>query len=332
MKKLKTVLFMILAVTVLGACSYANTEPDEFACAYGGGLIESKAQKGDNPIEPSSGRQFIGMMDDVVYLPASIRNYVVDKDAEEGDRVGVDYIRTPSSDGVQLDYEISIRYRINYENGCKFWDETGKRFDIDTPEGWSTFLEQNLRPVLENGVKAQSQRYEWEDIWRNRVIDDMSTWDTIQQDLGVTLVTELNRSLGGEYLCGVSWKPGSDTCPPFEVLIKSAIPVDADLTQRYSNIQAEQAETERVREVKARELEAVGLDAERDLAEANAQLEVSRVEAEKAIIDAQASTAECTQLSGIGVDCTLLEAARNGSIDFWVVDGENRPVITAQGG
>ena len=329
------ILLLGLGLAFVGAaCTYANTEPTEFACAYGGGWFEAKAQKGDDPIPPSSGRDFIGMSDEVIKMNADVRNYIIDKDEGTGDVPTVDFIKSPTKDGVELEYELNTRFRINYDLGCNFWEEHGKRFGIDGAEGWQEFLAQNLRPVLENRLKEQSQRYDWEAIWRNLPQEDgSSTWTLIQDDLGQALVDEVNRSLGDNYLCGVTWSPGSDNCPPFEVLIKSAVPEKDQLTNRYSEIQVEDAETERQRIVKARELEGVKLDADRDLAEANAQLEVSAVNAEKAEIDAQAAAAECRELASIGVDCTLLEAARNGSIDFWVVDGEGlTPVPTFEAG
>ena len=332
MNKMKTFMGLMALALFAAGCSYANTEPTEFACAYGGGPFESKAQKGDNPIPPSSGRQFIGVGGSIVYLRSDVRNYVVSK-AGSGDRATIDFIKSPASDGPEIEWEVSIKYRINTDNGCTFWDEHGNRFDVDTDEGWRNFLEVNLRPILDAGIKSQSNLYEWEDIWRNRPIgeDGERTWDVIQDDLGETLVTELNRSLSGSYFCGPSWEAGSDDCPPFEVLISSATPENESLTNRYSDIQAEQAETEKQREIKARELEAVELDADTDLAEAEAQLGVSEINRQKAIIDAEADAALCEQLASIGVDCTMYLAAENGSIEFWVTDGEG-PVITRDAG
>lgn len=332
--KSKNLIGILLAMALfMAGCSYANTDPAQFACAYGGGPFESKVQKGDNPIPPSSGRDFIGVADTIVYLPADVRNYIVDGTPGVGDIPTGGVIKTPTGDGVQVAVELSLRFRYNTELGCEFWDEHGKRFDVNTTEGWSEFLAENFLPILENGAKGEITEFrEWETLWRNEEIDGERAWTTLQDSLGQIMVDEISNSLGGNFFCGVSWKPGSDACPPFEILIKSIVPADSSLMDRYSNIAAEQAETQRQREVKARELEAVELDAATDLAEAQAQLEVSRVEAEKAIIDAQAAAAECEALIDIGVDCSLYEAARNGSIDFWVVDGENAPVITTQAG
>ena len=75
-------IFALMMIAVTG-CTYANTGPDEFACAYGGGLFESQILKDE--FAPGSGRDFVGVADKVVELPANIRNYIIDKDATIGD-------------------------------------------------------------------------------------------------------------------------------------------------------------------------------------------------------------------------------------------------------
>ena len=335
---------MALALLSVG-CSYANTGPDEFACAYGGGLFEAETQKGT--FEPGSGRDFVGMGDTIIELPANIRNYIIDKDPGSGDVPDIDFIRTPTGDGTQLDYELSVRFRINTDIGCDFWDETGKRFDIDEPEGWSNFLDQNLRPIIENTMKSESQAQgDWEDVWRNRLQDGEPTWTIMQNNIGSRIVTEVNRSLGDDFLCGVSWEPGDTTCPAFEVLIKSAQPQDESLMSRYTDIQAAEAATElqtaelnrereRVIQQEANKLAEEQARIEREVAIAEGEIEIAELRLEQARLDGEAEAVKCVELAKAGVDCTLLAAAENGSIDFWVLDPDapqQAPLITREVG
>lgn len=326
----KQIIALLLGFVLMSAgCSYANTGPDEYACAYGGGPFEAQTRKGE--YAPGSGRDFVGVADSVITLPANVRNYIVDKDPGTGDVPNVDFIEAPSGDGVELQYEVNVRFRINTDLGCKLWEEHGKRFDIDTDEGWSEFLEANLRPILENKMKEQSQSYDWENIWRNSITDNGSTWTRMQDDMGQAITNEINRSLGESYLCGVTWTPGSDDCTAFEVLIKSAVPTKDSLTDKYADIQAREAELEAQRVDKQREREAIELDAENQLIEAEAQVAIEEQNLEAQRLRAEADAELCRVLAAEGVDCTLLAAAENGSIDFWIIpEGSDAPTIIKQ--
>lgn len=298
----------VLALTGVG-CSFANTEPDEVACAYGGGLFEAKTRKGQ--YEPGSGRDFVGMMDTVIELPANVRNFIIEGNNPEAD--APEPVITPSADGVEMMYEANVRFRLNTDLACDFWEEHGKRFDVNTDEGWRLFLQQNLYPILVNRIKEQSQRFEWEAAWRNQELPEGgSVWTVMQDNIGEAVVTEVNRSLGGQYLCGVTWEPGGESCPPFEVLLKTALPRDTALTQRYTNIQAREAEREEQRVVKETEREAIELNAQNQLAEAEAQVAVARAELEVEQVRAEADAQLCRELAEIGVDCALYAASQSG--------------------
>lgn len=329
MRQYGRTLVMLMAFALFaGACTYASTESDEFACAYGGGLTEDHSRKAQ--VGPGQ-REFTGVADSVVYLKADVRNYVIDKNTNTGDSPTVDFILAPSKDKVELEIELSIRFRTNTAIGCDLWEEHGRggtTSAIDTPEGWDKFLATNFRPILENGLRVQAKKYEWRDIWSQGSVDDVPIWNLMQDDIGELMVTELNRALGEDYFCGPTWDEDSTDCEPFSVLIKAVTPELEALTNVQADIQLEKDETTKQREVKARELELATLNADIDLAEAQAQIEVSRVNAEKAAIDAEASAAECRVLANMGIDCTIYEAAQNGSIEFWVTENGSDPIPT----
>jgi hypothetical protein len=317
MKNRKNFIIFAVLLALMGAsCSYVNTEENQFACAYGGGPFESKDQKGE-VYHPEDGRDMTGVFDNVVYLNADVRNYLMEAGNPNADSPAS--VEAVSADGVEMNYDLSVRFRINVDKGCELWEQHGKGEGrvIDTPEGWRAFLDQNLKPILESTMRQQSQRFNWEDVWRNVVVkgdvaDGQSTWAVMQDQMGVAVVEEVNRALGDNYLCGVTWKSGSEDCAPFEVLIKKALPQRGELTDRYTNIQNEEAEAELQRAQKARERELNQLEAENQLAKAEADKAAAAAQAEVERLRAQAEAAFCERLAAIGVDCSLYEAAKGG--------------------
>lgn len=329
---------LVVFSTALGSCTYANTSPDQFACVYGGGISEARTQKGK--IDPGSGRDYVGMGDEVVYLDANVRQYIVDDDPNRGD---VDLFKRyvfPANDGVEMNYGVSAKFRYNTDIGCDFYDEYGRRFQVETDEGWVKFLNQNIQDILESEVRGASTSYDSEDIWRDKPQESGDlTQEVMAKELGIQLTEKIADNLGANYFCGPKWEVGMADCPPIEILLIKPVTNDPTIMERYTEIETQKAnklvvdETAKVKlaEVKAKnEQEAADITAKnaRDLEDAEAQIAIEEANAEAAKSKAEAETAWCLALVEAGQNCAQVAAAQNGQTQMYVLPTDSSVIIS----
>ena len=118
-------------------------------------------------IDPSSSLRWTGMWSIVHKYPAQQRFYTITSDANRGDRPGVDVVETPSSDGVQMGIEGTFYFSLNLDHKVisDFDNKFGTRNFLgadgkphrayDGDQGWSGFLDQIIRPVIDNDLREQ---------------------------------------------------------------------------------------------------------------------------------------------------------------------------------
>src|SRR4051812_39962006 len=99
--------------------------------------------------------------------PAQQRFYTITSNNGSGDRPGVDVVHTPTSDGVDVGIEGTLYFTLNVDHGVlrTFDDKYGTRkfrgldgsarFAWEGDDGWSGFLDQVVRPVIDNDLREQ---------------------------------------------------------------------------------------------------------------------------------------------------------------------------------
>jgi regulator of protease activity HflC (stomatin/prohibitin superfamily) len=327
MKKTTTTVALALIAMILGAGCASQAPVDEIGLYYTGGPVQGKHFK--RVINPGSGSTFLGFGDDVKWLPAGQRNYIVSKKTDEGDRKVADFIRVPARGGVNMDFEVSVYFRLNthtgdiegYKGGTlrRFWEAIGKKYSADSEKGWDAMLNDNFRKIIETSMRQKVFTFTVDELYANAEGAASGREDAIlkiQNEIASALKDNINTTLGGEFFCGPTFDAIKPECPPFQFIINSAEPTDQGVRESFSaqrvaanqvitaqnQAQARKAEADGTAAVKA--AEAKGIVEAQNALRGNLSgefLELQRIEALKACATRQG----CTLIIGGGVTPTL---------------------------
>lgn len=282
---------LILLSVALGALK--KTPRDQIGISYGGGPVEG--QHFQRVIDPGSNLFFNGLQDKLYLYPVTQRNYIISKQAGEGDVPESDFITAPSKDRVEVDFETAVFFKLNTDKLQHFHEQIGLKFKAWTEEGWIDMLHGSFRQQIEFALQREARRHEVSDIFASREV-----LETIQRGIAQELKDNITRILGDEYFCGPGFNPGG-ACSDFTFVIKRVtIPEsvrDAFARNRTSEIEV----LTKQNEIKQREAEAKAIAALRDALERG------------------------------GFNYVLLKAIESGKITFWVLPNGLNVTIPSQG-
>ena len=279
----------LVMVTLSGGCSQ-QAPVDEVGLYYSGGMIEGR--KFQRVINPGSGSTILGWADEVKWLPAGQRNYIVSKQADEGDRRTSDFIRVPSKGGVLMDFEVSVYFKLNtavddiegYKGGTlrKFWESIGKKYNADSEDGWDEMLNDNFRKIIETSMRQKVFNFTVDELYANLEGEASGKEDAInkiQNEIAAALKDNINTTLGGAYFCGPTFdreKPRE--CPGFQFIINSAQPADESVVNSFEaqRVAANQIITAE-NQARAKEAEARGTAAAQNALRGNLSPEYLRL-------------------------------------------------------
>ena len=287
-------LVLFLLVSLIVAFPFRKTPRDKIGLSYGGGLVEGAHFQGIK--DPGSNLFFNGWGDRLYLYPVTQRNYIISKRAGEGDVGETDYVSAPSSDRIEVQYEVAVYFKLNVDRIQQFHENIGLKYHAWEEDGWLDMLHSSFRQQIEFALQRESRKYPVVDIYA-----DKATLELIQEEVGSALKENVERVLGDEYFCGPTYVPGQG-CPEFEFVIKR-VTVPEEILHEYQNNRASEiAIVTRENEVKQAELEA------------------------EAIRERQEALESC------GQTCILYEAIHEGSITFWVIpDGDTTLTLPAGG-
>jgi regulator of protease activity HflC (stomatin/prohibitin superfamily) len=220
----------ILAL-IIAVSSLARTGPNEVAVVYNGGPLDRKDQR--QTIEPSSGLTWTGWLSqNPRFYPGqgSPRRYIITTDPSRGDRVGVDVLRVPTKDGIDVGLEAKVSFNTTFTGAPN--DELLRKFDATfgnrtypgpngarlnpwaEDDGFAAFLDLEFRPVLENALRESLGTFNCEELVsscaliggsRNVNLEDAAERNT-SANLGragaaiaEALEEDLTANLGGEF-------------------------------------------------------------------------------------------------------------------------------------
>ncbi len=226
---------VLLVCPIIAVSSFARTGPNEVGVVYNGGPLDKKTQR--QLIPPSSGLTWTGWLSqDPRLYPSegSPRRYLITSEGQGGDRPGVDVVRVPTADGIDVGLEAKISFTTAFTGQAD--DELMKSFDArygnrtfaglgggrlhpwEGDDGFAAFLDTEFRPVLDNAVRETIGTFRCEDLVsscaligqsRNVRVDSDSGAQTnanllrVQDALAETLANDLDRNLGGAYFKNV---------------------------------------------------------------------------------------------------------------------------------
>jgi regulator of protease activity HflC (stomatin/prohibitin superfamily) len=316
---------LALVVVAIGASTASCSQTaavDRIGLYYTGGPLQG--QHFEKVVEPGSGATFLGIADGIKWLPAGQRNYIVSKETTEGDRQTVDFVRVPAKGGVDMDFEISVYFKLNthtedipgYEGGTlrKFWEQIGKKYDADNEDGWDRMLNDNFRKVIEASMRQKVFSYTVDELFANFEGEASGHEDAIlkiQSEIAAQLKNNINTTLGGSFFCGPTFDRDKPACPDFQFNITSAQPAQEAVRDSYSaqRVAANKVVTAQ-NEAQATRAQAEGTAAAQNALRGqitNEYLELQRIEALKLC----AQNPNCTIINGGGSN-VIVDAGRSG--------------------
>lgn len=285
------VIAAIFVITLMAAWPFKQTPRDKIGLSYGGGVIEgAHFQK---IVEPGHGTFFNGFLDRLYTYPVTLRNYIVSKNPNEGDRKESDHIEAVTADNVRVQYETFTGFKLNTDLIRQFHETLGLKFHAWTQNGWDQLLDQTMRQVQENSLQQLTREYDAKAL-RSNVGALESVQGAVSKQLNVRIISVL----GGNFFCETSWLPGKP-CGDMQFIIKR-VTVPDEVANAY---------------------------------EKNAQSLIDVQTAANRVKQAEQQRQEIEKLNAAlarsGGQYVLLKAIESGQIKFWVLPSDTNLTVPA---
>ncbi len=231
-------LLAVLAIAV-GSSAVTKTAGGEVAVIRNGGPLNNNRIR--QIIVPASGVTWIGFLSQKHSYPAQQRFYTITGDTARGERTGVDVENLPTADGVEVGVEGTVYFQLNLDEAAlrSFDDKYGTRtyrgldnayrFAWENEEGWSTFLDQIMRPVISNALREQIGSTRCAELQAScALVQNAGNVQAalnaqpgssnlkiakIQDAINATLVQDLEQTLGGPFFVNVRFNLAKITLP-----------------------------------------------------------------------------------------------------------------------
>lgn len=250
-------------ITIIGVLGgFDKTTGGEVAVVRNGGLLDN--HKIRQVIDPASGLTWTGFWSSTHKYPAQQRFYTITADQNRGDRAGVDVVHTPSADGVNVGIEGTVYFTLNLDHGVvkqfdnkfgtrKFRGQDGQsRYPYDGDDGWSGFLDQIVRPVIENDLREQIGSFRCAQLVSScslvqnngsvkavkGVVHTNANIAEIQRSINSSLEKDLKGTLGGDFLTNIRFNLVRVTLPPkVQDAVDNAQSAFAQVSQSQARVQ-----------------------------------------------------------------------------------------------
>ncbi|WP_231121727.1 SPFH domain-containing protein [Motilibacter peucedani] len=231
---------LVVALLIAGsvvASGYDRTAGGEVAVIRNGGPLDNNRVR--QVLPPASARTWIGIGSTAHKYPAQQRFYTITADSKRGDREGVDVENDPTADGVEVGIEATVYFTLTSDPSAleSFDDKYGTRkyrgltgayrYAWDGDSGWTTFLDQIVRPVISNDLRQEIGDFRCAELQascslvQNAGSGASSATATasntniskIQESINASLQADLNSTLGGPFITGVRFNLAKITLP-----------------------------------------------------------------------------------------------------------------------
>lgn len=235
------VALVALFAIFVGLAAWKGTPVDKVRLHFSDGPLEGAKFQGI--VEPGSGRRVLGVMDKMVLLPVTQRDYTASSDP------GADGppIVAPARGGVEIRFDVAAYFTLNTGDAVvpEFYRRVCVKFSCDTDKGWDEMLAVNVRRPIEQAIQQQVRQFTVDQLYAG--VNDVATpiedqgdeaiaiLEQVQEAIAADLKENINRVLGGAYFCGPTFNradPGS--CPDFEFQITAAVPISDDVRAAYA--------------------------------------------------------------------------------------------------
>lgn len=233
-----TVLGLVVGIPVIvGTLSaWDSTNAGQVAVVRNGGPFSNSNIR--LVIQPASSLKWTGVWTSTHKYPATQRFYTITSAPGKGDRAGVDVVQTPSSDGVEMGIEGTLYFSLNLDPKIvkdfdnKFGTRTftgadGKtRHAYDGDGGWSDFLDQIIRPVIDNDLRQQVGDFRCAELVSSCALvqntanaaatagNNNANIAKVQDAINSSMATDLKNTLGDDFLTNIRFNLVKVTLPP----------------------------------------------------------------------------------------------------------------------
>ena len=279
-KVVGAVVACVVAIVALSAVfgGYDKTTGGEIGVVRNGGWLDNNRVR--QVIQPGSGLTWTGFYSTTHKYPAQQRFYTITADSKRGDRTGVDVVNTPSSDGVEMGIEGTIYFTLNLdENAMKSFDtkfgtrqfrgsDGTLRYAYDGDEGWSSFLDAIVRPVIDNDLRIQINNFRCAELVSSCALvqngqagaqaptqptanpatggqTNNTNIAKVQDAVNSSLAKDLGEMLGGEFFEGIKFNLAKVTLPPtIQDAVNKAQAAYAAVSEAQARVAQAQADAE----------------------------------------------------------------------------------------
>lgn len=263
-------LFAVVLPTARSAV--LKTAGGEIAVVRNGGPLDNNRIR--QIVPPASGLTWVGLYSVAHRYPAQQRFYTITSDSGRGDRTGVDVEFDPTSDGVEIGIEGTVYFSLDTSPAVlrQFDDKFGTRkyrgldgafrYPWEDEAGWSTFLDQIVRPVISNDLREEIGSYRCAELLASCALVQNSgltagsgqvfksgqgnvTISKIQDAINASLADDLKQTLGGPFIGGVRFNLAKITLPTaVQSAIDKAQAAFATVTEAQAKVQQAKAEAD----------------------------------------------------------------------------------------
>ncbi|MBC6458680.1 SPFH domain-containing protein [Actinomadura sp. HBU206391] len=256
------------------AGGYERTGGGEVAVVRNGGFFDNNRIR--QIIDPGSGRTWIGFYSKVHKYPAQQRFYTITSEDKRGDTAGVDVVTVPSSDGVNMGIEGTLYFTLNLDHAVlrSFDDKFGTRkfrgpggesnYTWDGDDGWLAFLNQIVRPVIDNALRTQINSFRCAELVsscalvQNTSAPRQTTQKSglqaqsnnaniakVQNAINTSLAVDLESTLGGKFVTNIHFNLVRVTLPDkVQESVDRAQAAFAQVSEAQAKVASARAEAE----------------------------------------------------------------------------------------
>jgi regulator of protease activity HflC (stomatin/prohibitin superfamily) len=248
----------------------SRTSGGEVAVVRNGGPFDN--HKVRQVIDSASALTWTGWWSQVHKYPAQQRFYTITSQQGRGERPGVDVVHTPTSDGVNVGIEGTIYFSLTLDHAAlrtfdnkfgtrKFRGVDGvARYPYGGDDGWSGFLDQIVRPVIDNDLREQVNAFRCSELVSSCALVQNARANPVQANGGRTnngniakvqyainrsLADDLQRTLGGAFITNIRFNLVRITLPPkVQTAVDDAQAAFAQVTEAQARVESARADAQ----------------------------------------------------------------------------------------
>jgi regulator of protease activity HflC (stomatin/prohibitin superfamily) len=262
----------VVAIVLLvgGFRGLVRTGAGEVAVIRNGGPFDNHRIR--QVIDPASSITWAGFWSQAHKYPAQQRFYTITAVEGRGERPGVDVVHTPTSDGVNVGIEATIYFSLNLDHKAlevfdtKFGTRKFRGLDgvarsaYDGDDGWSGFLDQIVRPVIENDLREEINGFRCAELVSSCALvqnargaapiapggqSNNTNIARVQDSINQSLADDLEKTLGGEFFTGIRFNLVRITLPEkVQQAVEDAQAAFAQVTEAQARVASARADAQ----------------------------------------------------------------------------------------